>query len=91
MLSVNVSQLFLISSKINYLFLKLKIKIQNHTLRFSPDDKYVAVGSHDSSVDYFELDAKSGKITRVGYCAQIPGMVLQMDFSNDSNHLRVNQ
>ena len=76
------------SSKINNASFQ-NIKTQNYSFRFSPDDKYLAVGSHDSSVDYFEIDDKTGKITRVGYCAQVPGMVLQIDFSSGSNHIRV--
>ena len=57
--------------------------------RFSPEDSILAVGGKDNSIDFFEFNGIEGKIMRNGYCTQVPGSVLQMDWSNDSKYIRV--
>lgn len=59
-------------------------------IRFSTDDKMIAVGSQDSSLDFFDFDSKAGKINRIGYCGSVPSSVLQIDWSVDSKYIRVN-
>lgn len=56
--------------------------------RFSPDGRYLAVGSDDSCVDFYEL--REGRpLTRAGYCKGIPSFVTQMDFSADGKFIQV--
>ncbi|XP_012868821.1 PREDICTED: echinoderm microtubule-associated protein-like 5 [Dipodomys ordii] len=59
-----------------------------HDIRFSPDSQYLAVGSSDNSVDFYDLTL-GPTLNRVGYCKDIPSFVIQMDFSADSRFLQV--
>lgn len=57
-------------------------------VRFSPEGRYLAVGSDDSCVDFYEL--RDGRpLTRAGYCKGIPSFVTQMDFSADGRFIQV--
>ena len=56
--------------------------------RFSPDGHYLAVGSADNCVDFYEIrDHRS--LARAGYCKGIPSYVTQMDFSADGKFIQV--
>ncbi|XP_068177719.1 echinoderm microtubule-associated protein-like 6 isoform X2 [Antennarius striatus] len=57
-------------------------------LRFSPDNRFLAVGSIEGAVDFYDLSL-GPSLNRIGYCKDIPGFVLQIDFSADSKHLQV--
>uniref|UniRef100_A0A3P8UFH2 EMAP like 6 n=1 Tax=Cynoglossus semilaevis TaxID=244447 RepID=A0A3P8UFH2_CYNSE len=57
-------------------------------IRFSPDNRFLAVGSMDCAVDFYDLSL-GPSLNRVGYCKDIPGFVLQVDFSADSRHVQV--
>lgn len=39
-------------------------------------------------MDFYDLSL-GPSLNRIGYCKDIPGSVLQMDFSADSKHLQV--
>ena len=56
--------------------------------RFSPDDKLIAVGSSDCTLDFYELDSNS-QLKRTGYCKQIPTYIIQLDFSCDGKYVQV--
>ena len=58
------------------------------SFRFSPDSRYLAVGSQDGCVDFYDL-GKGPSLQRVGFCKGIPSFVAQMDFSADSKYIRV--
>ena len=56
--------------------------------RFSPDSRFLAVGSSENSVDFYDLTL-GPTLNRISYCKDIPSFVIQMDFSADSRHLQV--
>ncbi len=55
--------------------------------RFSPKKNYLAVGSEELSIDFYEVTPQ-GKLNRVSYCKQVPGPVLQMDWSTSGVYLK---
>lgn len=56
--------------------------------RFSPDSHYLAVGSSENAVDFYDLTLGPA-LNRASYCKDIPSFVIQMDFSADSCYLQV--
>lgn len=59
-----------------------------YLLRFSPDSRYLAVGSSENAVDFYDLTL-GPTLNRISYCKDIPSFVIQMDFSADSSYLQV--
>lgn len=59
-----------------------------YMFRFSPDSRFLAVGSSENSVDFYDLTL-GPTLNRISYCKDIPSFVIQMDFSADSRHLQV--
>ncbi|CAH1792746.1 unnamed protein product [Owenia fusiformis] len=57
-------------------------------VRFSPDGRFLAVGSLECCVDFYDV-TQGPKLTRVGFCKGIPSFVIQMDYSVDSKYIRV--
>ncbi|KAJ8392415.1 hypothetical protein AAFF_G00075400 [Aldrovandia affinis] len=57
-------------------------------VRFSPDGRLLAVGSVESTVDFYDLTLGPA-LNRIGFCKDLPGLVIQMDFSADSKHIEV--
>ncbi|XP_046714063.1 echinoderm microtubule-associated protein-like 6 isoform X3 [Silurus meridionalis] len=57
-------------------------------IRFSPDNRLLAVGSVESTVDFYDLTLGPA-LNRIGYCKDIPGFVIQLDFSADSKFIAV--
>ncbi|XP_043551898.1 echinoderm microtubule-associated protein-like 6 isoform X1 [Chiloscyllium plagiosum] len=55
---------------------------------FSPNSMYLAVGSAENTVDFYDL-TQGPTLNRTGYCKDIPSFVIQMDFSADSKHIQV--
>lgn len=66
----------------------ISLCIHNVFLRFSPDSRYLAVGSSENAVDFYDLTL-GPTLNRVSYCKDIPSFVIQMDFSADSCYLQV--
>ena len=56
--------------------------------RFSPSGQYLAVGSEDGYVDFYDV-SKGPQLQREGYCKGIKGFVAQIDFSADSKYIKV--
>ncbi|OCT79280.1 hypothetical protein XELAEV_18026090mg [Xenopus laevis] len=54
----------------------------------SPDNRYLAVGSAENTVDFYDL-TQGPSLNRFGYCKDIPSFVIQMDFSADSKYIQV--
>ncbi|KAG7492916.1 hypothetical protein MATL_G00019970 [Megalops atlanticus] len=57
-------------------------------IRFSPDSRLLAVGSVESTVDFYDLTLGPA-LNRIGFCKDIPGFVIQMDFSADGKYIKV--
>ncbi|PIO34704.1 hypothetical protein AB205_0219210 [Aquarana catesbeiana] len=56
-------------------------------IRFSPDSHYLAVGSGENAVDFYDLTI-GPSLNRISYCKDIPSFVLQIDFSADSRYVQ---
>ena len=56
--------------------------------RFSPDGKYLAVGAHEGTVDFYDM-SKGASLQRVSYCKGIEGFVMMLDFSSDNKYVKV--
>uniref|UniRef100_A0A8C7YJ93 EMAP like 5 n=1 Tax=Oryzias sinensis TaxID=183150 RepID=A0A8C7YJ93_9TELE len=57
-------------------------------IRFSPNSRYLAVGSTECAVDFYDLTL-GPQLNRINCCRDIPSFVMQMDFSADSNHIQL--
>ncbi|KAH0503438.1 Echinoderm microtubule-associated protein-like 6 [Microtus ochrogaster] len=57
-------------------------------IRISPDNRFLAVGSSEHTVDFYDL-TQGTSLNRMGYCKDIPSFVIQMDFSADSKYIQV--
>uniref|UniRef100_A0AAZ1Y3K4 EML-like second beta-propeller domain-containing protein n=1 Tax=Oreochromis aureus TaxID=47969 RepID=A0AAZ1Y3K4_OREAU len=55
-------------------------------IRFSPNSRYLAVGSNECAVDFYDLTL-GPQLNRINSCRDIPSFVMQMDFSADSNYI----
>uniref|UniRef100_A0A3Q4GGM9 EMAP like 5 n=1 Tax=Neolamprologus brichardi TaxID=32507 RepID=A0A3Q4GGM9_NEOBR len=57
-------------------------------IRFSPNSRYLAVGSNECAVDFYDLTL-GPQLNRINSCRDIPSFVMQMDFSADSNYVQI--
>ncbi|XP_075452064.1 echinoderm microtubule-associated protein-like 6 isoform X1 [Ascaphus truei] len=57
-------------------------------IRICPDNKYLAVGSAENTVDFYDI-TQGPSLNRIGYCTDIPSFVIQLDFSADSKYIQV--
>jgi len=55
--------------------------------RFSPRKGFLASGSSDNAIDVYQIT--DGQLVRIAYCLQVPGPVLQMDWSTSADYLKV--
>lgn len=58
--------------------------------RFSPNSRYLAVGSTENAVDFYDLTL-GPQLNRINCCRDIPSFVMQMDFSADSAYVQVRE
>ncbi|KAK1333067.1 hypothetical protein QTO34_006601 [Cnephaeus nilssonii] len=56
-------------------------------IRISQDSRFLAVGSSEHTVDFYDL-MQGTSLNRIGYCKDIPSFVIQMDFSATANTFR---
>uniref|UniRef100_A0A8C4SLW8 EMAP like 5 n=1 Tax=Erpetoichthys calabaricus TaxID=27687 RepID=A0A8C4SLW8_ERPCA len=59
-----------------------------HDIRFSPDSRYLAVGSSENAVDFYDLTTGPA-LNRINSCRDIPSFVIQMDFSAEGSYIQV--
>jgi hypothetical protein len=60
-------------------------------IKFSPVNtgtKMIAAGSTDCAIDFLEVSA-DGKLSRIGYCKQVPGPVSVIDWSTSGSFIKV--
>ncbi|XP_054543716.1 echinoderm microtubule-associated protein-like 6 [Talpa occidentalis] len=57
-------------------------------IRISPDSRFLAIGSSEHTVDFYDL-TQGTSLNRIGYCKDIPSFVIQMDFSADGKYIQV--
>uniref|UniRef100_A0A3P8RL66 EMAP like 5 n=1 Tax=Amphiprion percula TaxID=161767 RepID=A0A3P8RL66_AMPPE len=57
-------------------------------IRFSPSSRYLAVGSTECAVDFYDLTL-GPQLNRINCCRDIPSFVMQMDFSADSTYVQI--
>uniref|UniRef100_A0A9J7WVP8 EMAP like 5 n=1 Tax=Cyprinus carpio carpio TaxID=630221 RepID=A0A9J7WVP8_CYPCA len=57
-------------------------------IRFSPDSHFLAVGSSENAVDFYDLTL-GPQLNRINCCRDIPSFVMQMDFSADSCYVQL--
>ena len=48
----------------------------------------MAAGFEDCSIDFYEV-SEAGKLSRLTYCTQMPGAVLQMDWAISGEYIKV--
>ncbi|XP_036006433.1 echinoderm microtubule-associated protein-like 5 isoform X1 [Fundulus heteroclitus] len=57
-------------------------------IRFSPNSRFLAVGSTECAVDFYDLTL-GPQLNRINCCRDIPSFVMQMDFSADSSYIQI--
>lgn len=70
------------------LYLKTKDLRVHFCCRFSPNSRFLAVGSTECAVDFYDLTL-GPQLNRINCCRDIPSFVMQMDFSADSSYIQV--
>ncbi len=60
-----------------------------HDIKFCPNRDLLVVGYSDCSIDFFEVTEERLAINRVGYCTQVPGPVMQIDWSTSGKYIKV--
>ncbi|XP_063365069.1 echinoderm microtubule-associated protein-like 2 [Cydia amplana] len=60
------------------------------TIQYSPDNKYVALGSRDNFIYIYQVDDDCRRYTRVGKCLGHSSYITHLDWSEDSQYIRSN-
>ncbi|KAI8432436.1 hypothetical protein MSG28_004830 [Choristoneura fumiferana] len=60
------------------------------TIQYSPDNKYVALGSRDNFIYIYQLDDQGRRYTRIGKCLGHSSYITHLDWSEDSQYIRSN-
>lgn len=65
---------------------------QHDVIKFSPDDKYLAIGSHDNSIYVYKVEFEDGghKLSKHGKCSGHSSFITHLDWSNDSQYIMSN-
>ncbi|KAG8279172.1 Echinoderm microtubule-associated protein-like 1 [Homalodisca vitripennis] len=59
-------------------------------VRFSPDSRYLALGSRDNNIYIYQVGEDMRKYSRVGRCTGHSSFITHLDWSADSQYLRSN-
>ncbi|XP_071039317.1 echinoderm microtubule-associated protein-like 2 isoform X7 [Parasteatoda tepidariorum] len=57
-------------------------------IRFSPDGRFLAVGSHDNYIYVYQVDDECKKYNRIGRCMGHSSFITHLDWSEDSTYIQ---
>ncbi|CAK1582473.1 unnamed protein product [Parnassius mnemosyne] len=60
------------------------------TIQYSPDNKYVALGSRDNFIYIYQVDDNCSRYSRLGKCLGHSSYITHLDWSEDSQYIRSN-
>ncbi|XP_022113185.1 echinoderm microtubule-associated protein-like 2 isoform X1 [Pieris rapae] len=60
------------------------------TIQYSPDNKYVAIGSRDNFIYIYQVDDNCSRYSRLGKCLGHSSFITHLDWSEDSQYIRSN-
>uniref|UniRef100_H2Z3H4 Uncharacterized protein n=1 Tax=Ciona savignyi TaxID=51511 RepID=H2Z3H4_CIOSA len=63
---------------------------QHDVIKFSPDGKYLGIGSHDNMIYVYSVSEGGRKFTRHGKCHGHSSYITHFDWSSDSQHIQSN-
>jgi len=63
---------------------------QLECIEFSPDSRYLAIGSRDNYIYVYSVNENNTKFTRIGRCSGHSSFVTHIDWSSDSQFLQSN-
>ncbi|KAF8795097.1 Echinoderm microtubule-associated like protein [Argiope bruennichi] len=59
-------------------------------VKFSPDGRFLAVGSHDNYIYVYQVDDEYKKYNRIGRCMGHSSFITHLDWSDDSTYIQTN-
>lgn len=59
-------------------------------IKFSPDGRFLAIGSHDNYIYVYQVDDEYKKYNRIGRCMGHSSFITHLDWSEDSTYIQTN-
>ncbi|KAG8183584.1 hypothetical protein JTE90_025141 [Oedothorax gibbosus] len=59
-------------------------------IKYSPDGRFLAVGSHDNFIYVYQVDDEYKKYNRIGRCIGHSSFITHLDWSDDSTYIQTN-
>ncbi|KAI3380118.1 hypothetical protein SNEBB_001204 [Seison nebaliae] len=78
-------EVILLNHELNILQRKRERGACINCVKFSPCSKLIAVGGHDATLDYFTIP----QMAKAGYCYEIPNFITQIDWTTDSQYIKM--